>query len=138
MEALFHEILAPPQDADVFAATAQVMDLDGAVCMRDDERKESGQGAEEKEEEETEKTLEGQQQQAQQDDGMKKILPYILSMFEPTKSMVEDQFTRPACSNIVSAFGCVLHISGILQCYIPQQEQNLRPLPMEFRLAYQI
>ena len=85
MEALFHEILAPPPDADAFAAAAQVMDLDGAACMPDDERKESGQGAEEKEEEETKKTLEGQrqhqqQQQAQQDDEMKKILDEMIGM----------------------------------------------------------
>ena len=74
MEALFHETLAlPPQDTDAFVATVQVMDLDGAVCMQDDGRKESGQGVGEKAEEEMKKTLEGQQQQAQQDGGMKKI-----------------------------------------------------------------
>ena len=83
MEALFHEILAPPQDAEAVAvaaaAAAEVMSFGDAACMRDGEgeRKESGQ----EEEEETKSSLEGQRQQpTQQDDEMKKILDEMICM----------------------------------------------------------
>jgi len=82
MEALFHEILAPPQDAEAVAvaaaAAAEVMSLGDAACMRDGEgeRKESGH-----EEEETKSILERQRQQpTQQDDEMKKILDEMICM----------------------------------------------------------